>query len=63
MFNENLNKIVKRFFKGLSNEVSNVDLNKALKELRENQLKQFSTKELMNELRRRGKTVSKKGIR
>lgn len=63
MFNENLNKVVKRFFRGLSNEVNNVDLNKALKELRENQLKQFSIKELMDELRRRGKTVSKKGVR
>lgn len=36
---------------------------KIAEDLRKAQLKLFSTKELMDELRRRWKTVSKKGIR
>lgn len=56
---------VKRFLESIdkfNKNNSNISL-KIYEDLRKTQLKQFSTRELMNELRRRGKTVGKKGIR
>lgn len=43
--------------------MNNIDISKLYKDLRISLLKEFSTKELTDELRRRGKTVSKKGVK
>lgn len=57
-----MNDAVKRFLESIdkfNKNSSNISL-KIYEDLRKTQLKQFSTRELMNELRRRGKTVGKK---
>lgn len=61
----NIDEILKQLSESISNFVKNNRANsfKIYEDLRKAQIKQFSTKELMDELRRRGKTVGKKGIR
>jgi hypothetical protein len=61
----NIDEALKRISESVGNFVKNNRANslKICEDLRKAQLKQFSTKELMDELRRRGKTVGKRGIR
>jgi uncharacterized protein YoxC len=61
----NIDEAVKKLSESITNFVKNNRVNslKLCEDLRKNQLKGFSTKELMEELRRRGKTVGKKGIK
>jgi len=61
----NISEALKNISESMNNFVKNNRSNslKLYDDLRKQQLKQLSTKELMDELRRRGKTVGKKGIR
>jgi len=61
----NWDKCMKDVAENIANVFKNNKSNSAkiYENLRKAQLKQFRTKELMDELRRRGKTVGKKGIR
>lgn len=61
----NIDEALKQLSENIGNFVKNNRINslKLFEDLRKTQLKQFTTKELMDELRKRGKTVGKKGIR
>lgn len=61
----NIDEAIKKLSENMNEFIKNNKVNslKFYENLRKAQLKQFSTKELMDELRRRGKTVGKKGIR
>lgn len=61
----NISEALKNFSESINNFTKNNRANsiKLYEDLRKAQLKQFSIKELTDELRRRGKTVGKKGIR
>lgn len=63
---KNIDYLIKEFAKKFVNINNDSDKPKIIElynNFRKSQLEMFSTKELMDELRKRGKTVGKKGLK